>query len=197
MKETELPKKSLEVITERWKSVVGCENLYQVSNLGRIRSLDKVEIIKRIRNNKKQEYKQKFKGILLKSKLTQDGYYEICLFKNQKRKFIRTHRVVAFAFIKNEKNKPMINHKDCNKLNNNVNNLEWVTVKENSIHAYKNNLVPIRRGSERSNLTEKQVLEIRRLHNVLELNQGQIAKKFCVGRSCIWHIVNRTTWRHI
>ena len=66
-----------------------------------------------------------------------DGYLEINFRNDGKRYTKRVHRLVAGAFIPNEKNRPVVNHKDGNVQNNTVDNLEWTTVKENTIHAYK------------------------------------------------------------
>ena len=107
---------------ESWRAVKGYENLYEVSNMGRIKSLPK-------HSHKKE--------MILKSKLTKDGYYETTLLKDAKPKYIRTHRIVAEAFIDNPLHKPEVNHIDGNKLNNRVDNLEWCTGSENQIHAYK------------------------------------------------------------
>ncbi len=178
---------------EDWKPVINFEDSYIVNNLGEVKSLDRMINIRR----GNQRFKFNKKGKTLKPKLTHDGYFETTLIKNQKRKYIRTHRIVAFAFISNKLGKPCINHKDGNKLNNNINNLEWVTVKENTIHAYKNNLIKIRRGESLSDLKDSQVREIRKLHKNKTLTQRQIAKKFGVGKNCIWHIVHRKTWKHI
>ena len=110
---------------EVWKDIPGYEGLYQVSNFGEVKSLSR--------------YHHKKETILKKHK-TKDGYYETTLVKNGKYKFIRTHRLVAFAFIPNLLNKEQINHKDGNKLNNNVENLEWCTLQENKDHAIKTGL---------------------------------------------------------
>lgn len=69
------------------------------------------------------------------------GYEIVDLYKNGKRKTVRVHRLVAEAFIPNNDNKPEVNHIDGNKHNNNVDNLEWVTKKENCRHAWNNNLI--------------------------------------------------------
>ena len=108
--------------TEIWKDIKGYEGLYQVSNLGNVKSLSRY-------HHKKEQ--------ILKPNLKNDGYYETTLLKNGKPKWIRTHRLVAMAFIPNLENKPQINHKDGNKLNNCVENIEWVTNQENIDHAIK------------------------------------------------------------
>lgn len=109
---------------EIWKDIPQYEGLYMASNLGRIKSLPK----------------NHHSTLILKNKKTKDGYYETSLSKNGKAKFIRTHRLIAFTFIPNIENKPQINHIDGNKLNNNVNNLEWCTVQENKEHAIRTGL---------------------------------------------------------
>lgn len=107
---------------EIWKPIKGYEGLYEVSNLGRVKSL------KRFYHTREQ---------ILKNKLTENGYYRTELSKNGKRKLIGTHRIVAQTFIPNDMNKEEVNHKDGNKLNNCVDNLEWCSHSENTIHAYK------------------------------------------------------------
>lgn len=111
---------------EIWKDIIGYEGLYQVSNLGRIKSLD------RIIKHKNCLYNRKGK-ILIQS--IRNCYKSVCLYdKEHKMKIISSHRLVAIHFIKNEYNKPCVNHIDSNKLNNRFDNLEWVTVSENSMH---------------------------------------------------------------
>ena len=120
-------------MAEIWKDVVGYEGLYQVSDKGQIKSL------KRYRNNGNGKYLQKEK--ILKSYIGKNGYCIVDLYKNGKRKKCLLHRLVAEAFIYNPQNKPCINHIDCHKTNNNINNLEWCTYKENMQEAVKNKLV--------------------------------------------------------
>ena len=98
---------------EIWKDIKNFEGLYQVSNLGRVKS--KRKILKPI----KGEY---FKVVLCKNKIRYTKYI---------------HRLVAETFIFNNNNKLQVNHKDENKLNNNVNNLEWITFKENMNYGTK------------------------------------------------------------
>lgn len=99
--------------TEIWKDIKGYEGLYQISNLGRVKSL----------------YFNK--ELLLKLRLTGRGYYQIDLQKNKNITHALVHRLVAEAFVSNLDNLPCVNHKDENKLNNNASNLEWCTQKYN------------------------------------------------------------------
>lgn len=99
-------------IEEIWKPIAGFEGLYEVSNYGRVKSLTR--------------YKKVIKPIIINR-----GYYQYQLWHNGKCRVAFGHRLVAQAFIPNPDNKPFVNHKDENKLNNFVENLEWVTHVEN------------------------------------------------------------------
>ena len=102
-----------------WKDIKGFEGLYQISNYGEVKSLMFINgVIKKPR--------EKF---LFKS--TRSGYYVVNLCKNGKRISKQIHRLVAEAFIPNPDGKKIVNHKDYNRKNNYVENLEWVTQKEN------------------------------------------------------------------
>lgn len=117
---------------EIWKDVVGYEGLYQISNLGNLKSLEKII------HQRKRAYKAKEK--IMKPNILTTGYYYANLYKNGVVKKYVLHRLVANAFLPNLLNKPEVNHIDGNKLNNCVSNLEWVTNKENVIHAIKTGL---------------------------------------------------------
>ena len=111
---------------EIWKDVVGFEDYYQVSNLGRV---------KRIKGGRGTHI-----GKILHGAPATDGYWRVLLRKNSKSKCVNVHILVAKAFIPNPDNKPEVNHIDGNKLNNACSNLEWVSHKENMDHAWKNGL---------------------------------------------------------
>ena len=102
---------------EIWKDIEGYEGLYQVSNLGRVKSLYKKEKI-------------------LKLGAVSSGYFFVHLYKMRKLKVIRVHRLVALTFVPNTENKLEVNHKDGNKQNNRADNLEWATKSENVKHSY-------------------------------------------------------------
>jgi hypothetical protein len=116
------------MIEEIWKDIDFAIGRYQVSNLGRVRSLPKNTMDKRGRVSK-------FQGEVLKNHLNKYNYLKVNIYG----KFHSVHRLVANAFIENTQNKECVNHKDCNRQNNCVNNLEWATYKENSLHAVQQN----------------------------------------------------------
>lgn len=118
---------------EVWKDVAGYEGLYQVSNLGRIKSLNRMSIHHHPKN--RAVFKNHWKGVILKPRLT-NGYCYVGLWKNNKMTNFRVHRIVAITFIPNPQKLPCVNHIDGNKENNSVLNLEWCTYKENIEHAY-------------------------------------------------------------
>ena len=101
---------------EIWKDIKGYEGLYQISNLGNVKSTNK--------------------NIIKKPSSLPKGYLRIGLYKNSKTKYFYLHRLVAEAFIPNPNNLPCVNHKDCNPQNNEVSNLEWISYEENN--SYKN-----------------------------------------------------------
>lgn len=121
------------MIEEVWKDVVGYEGYYQVSNLGKVKSVDRY--VATVGN---PSGKRLIKGkILSQAKRTirhEPGYCFVGLSKNNITTTFAVHRLVAQAFIPNPGNLPCVNHKDENKFNNNVNNLEWCTVAYNNTY---------------------------------------------------------------
>lgn len=109
---------------EVWKDIIGYEGLYQISNLGRVKSLERVTISKNGKRYTCQELCLRFGNI--------KGYKFVVLRKGCKSYQVLVHRLVAQAFIPNPDSLPEVNHKDENKSNNHVDNLEWCTHKYNS-----------------------------------------------------------------
>lgn len=128
---------------EIWKDVIDYEEEYEVSNFGNVRRKSKN----------------------LTQHVTTHGYNILTLSKNGNVSTKIVHRLVAEAFINNPELKEQVNHKDCNKLNNNLSNLEWVTPLENIRHAVENNRQRDQRGENNnmSKLTEEDVLLIREM----------------------------------
>ena len=112
-----------EYINEIWKPIKGYEGLYEVSNFGRIRSLD--------RWCSHRRGKQLKKGKILKTRQTWDGYLIVNLYKAGRIKTVKVHRLVAEVFLPNPNNYKEVNHKDECKTNNIVSNLEWCDRKYN------------------------------------------------------------------
>lgn len=119
---------------EEWRDVVGYEGYYQVSNLGRVRALDRTV---------QHAYSgtQSLKGHMLTPFRGSEPYYSVMLSKNGKAKSLRVHRLVATAFVPNPDRLNCVNHKDGNKLNNSASNLEWCTQRRNVQHAIDHELL--------------------------------------------------------
>ena len=117
---------------EIWRDIVGYEGLYQVSNLGRVRSLEHYVSTKggAARKSPSKILSNCFDG----------KYLHVILHKNGRNKVCLIHRLVATAFIPKPENKQQVNHIDGNKLNNFISNLEWCNGSENLKHAYKTGL---------------------------------------------------------
>lgn len=178
---------------EIWKDVVGYEGLYTVSNIGNIKSLDRFIIIK----NEQKDYIRFEKGVSKKLSIHYKGYLTSSLSKEGNIFNTFVHRIVARAFIDNPENKKEVNHINGIKTDNRVENLEWVTSKENSKHAWNNNLNKPKNGQQNGNskLKKEDILVIRNLF--LEHSSVQIGKLYNVNNTTINRIVNKKTWRHV
>ena len=124
---------------EIWRDVKGYEGLYQVSNLGRVKSLERF-IKTRKNKNGMNGYIHKQESIRIPTK-DYKGYLRLNLYKEGKQKPFRVHRLVAQAFIPNPNNLPQVNHKDENKENNCITNLEWCTNEYNHNYGTRNKRV--------------------------------------------------------
>lgn len=160
-----------------WKDIEGYAGRYQVSSIGDIFS-HKVGRRLKVSTNKK-------------------GYNVIQLSCNGVSKSILVHRLVALHFIPNPKNKAQVNHKDCNKLNNHVTNLEWVTNEENQRHSWKNGRKPVKGNKHYyTKFTEEDIRYIRKARKE-GVKLATLARKFKVGTSTISAIAIKQNWKHV
>ena len=146
------------------KEVPGYEGFYEVSNLGRVKRLPYQSIGRTI--GKKKEYIRKFPERVMKATICVNGYYRVTLSKDGKQFYKHIHRIVAETFIPNPDGLPCINHKDENKTNNNVDNLEWCS------YSYNNNY-----GNARKKRSESYRLNNKRPVEMLSLS-GEVIRKF-------------------
>lgn len=142
----------------------------------------------------------KHKNTFMKLNYNKNGYCYISLKHNGVREAMPIHRLIAKLFIPNPSNKKTVNHKDGNKLNNTVNNLEWMTHSENIKHAFSSGIRTYSKnegfknqvgsGNYQSKLTEENIIEIRNS----KLKGTELAKKFGVSRALISKIINYKVW---
>jgi hypothetical protein len=166
---------------ENWKPIIGFEGMYEVSNLGGVRSLDRVELFKDSSRRRKGKY---FTPRVF------NGYYTVALQRIYTR-FV--HRLVAEAFVEGKGDGSVVNHKDCNRLNNNADNLEWVTQKQNIAHAVSLSRHPHGETHGNSVLNESDVKYIKSQ----TLGGIGLARQFGVSYSTIKRIRNNRAWKHV
>jgi len=165
---------------EIWKDIKEFEGLYQISNLGNVKSLGNF-------NLRKEK--------ILKQNFSKCGYKTVCLSKQNKYKTYTIHRLVANSFIVNIKNKPCVNHLNGIKKDNRVENLEWCNISENTKHAYKNGLINVSKGENHVNskLTNVQILEIRAIGK--NLKQREIAEIYGITQVIVSNILNNIHYK--
>ncbi|MFP7414368.1 NUMOD4 domain-containing protein [Priestia filamentosa] len=177
-------------MNEIWKPVKGYEDLYEISHLGRIKSLE------RRLYDSKGNFLRVQPEIIRTNETKSKRYKQFHLSRNNKRKNVYIHRLVAEHFIDNPFNKPHVNHIDGNKTNNHYTNLEWVTLKENTIHAGESKLMEYGSSRYNSKLNDDSVREIRRLYKEVKSFE-EIARMFGVTRATIKQVIDKKTWKHV
>jgi len=167
---------------EIWKDIKDYDGYYQVSNIGRIRSLPR----------KESPHLQAIKHVIRK-----DGYHWFTARRDGTPKQIRIHRAVAQSFITNEQGFDIVNHIDGDKSNNTTENLEWCTAKENVRHAHRLGLVNHVKGENhgRAKLKELDVIRIKQLLDSITLDE--LADIYSVSRPTIEAIKYGRTWGHV
>ena len=163
---------------EIWRDIRGYVGSYQISNFGRTKSF----------------FRGKAK--ILKPFVDKNGYLNVTLGRGNKNK---VHRLVAQAFIPNPDAKPQINHRDGNKMNNHVDNLEWNTSTENNRHAVQIGLMKSGEDCLDAKLTNEQVAWCRRVHisGDREFGTNALARKLGVSRSAIYLLLKGKTYKNV
>lgn len=177
---------------EEWRKIIGFSDKYEISNFGRLRILDHV-----VNNGKGGSYIKK--GRICKPsnssirKYKTNIYLMVVIQKKDGRMMTNyIHRLVAMAYVDNPYNKPHVNHKDGNTLNNVPENLEWVTNRENIQHAHDNGLINTPRGenTHKAKINNSEALKI-----LSEKGRHEdIAKKYGVSKTIVWGIKSGKYW---
>lgn len=171
---------------EIWKPLVYHKKEFpnfEISNTGKLRNIKTGTTYRQYKNH--------------------NGYYQVCVSlggKNNKKVF-KIHKAVAETFIPLVENRTLVNHKDGNKENNNVDNLEWVTSQENVLHALKIGAIVPKQGTERAQarFTEEEIRYIRSCHVAKDKEFGcsALARKFNVNHSCISDIIHNKSYKNV
>ena len=170
--------------------IPGYEGLYAINNVGDIYCYSKQRPVRGL-------VAERIMGKYKESR----GYTQACFSKAGKRKFFKVHRLVAAVFIPNPSNKPYVNHKDGNKRNNRVDNLEWCTCSENHKHAYDTGLrttnanVKNKSGASKRKISFEEAECIRRLYKTGKYSQAQLGRMFGMFPSNIRNILIEKTYK--
>ena len=172
---------------EEWKTVVYQQKKFEnfeVSSKGRLRNVNT--------------------GTIYCQTINKNGHYQVCvsLGSRQRKKVFRVHKAVAETFIPNKEDKPYVNHKNANKLNNSVNNLEWVTPQENAQHAKEHSLLPKPKAgtdSPGARLSREQVEYIRKnyIPRSRDFGSRALGRKFGVGHDTILKVINNKSYKNV
>lgn len=166
-------------MNEVWRDVVGYEGYYIVSNIGNVKRVGS--------------------AVNMKYHKSPNGYLKVCLCVSGTKKNLILHRMVAKAFLANPENKSDVNHINAIKIDNRLENLEWVTSKENHSHARGMGLIDYLsitgEKSGRSKLTERDAANIRMLRFDKKLKLREIVAMYNVHRATIQSVIHFRTWK--
>lgn len=175
---------------EYWKDIPNYEDRYQVSNYGRIRS-------KKRKVTTSEGFTQERGGDIRSLSKNEKGYLRVTLQGDGPPKTFYVHRIVAEVFMSKSDDLHVVHHKDGDPSNNRVQNLEWVSRQENTNKAVNKGEYETGEKHHRSQLTEEDVVDIRRLYYTTDFTQKELADKFGVTRSNISSIVTGRTWSKV
>lgn len=172
----------LDTSGERWLPAVGYEGVYEISDLGRVRSLTRI-----IQRGGKSVQIQ---GVLMRLKTNRSGYVYVNVSRDAKGAALLVHRMVAKALLPNPSGLPIVNHLDCDTTHNALGNLEWCSAEQNMRHALENE----RFGMQRLSVAD--VLEIRAAFTA-SLRRADIADAYNIGVRHVWRIGTRRAYTHL
>lgn len=159
---------------EIYKDIIGFEGFYQISNLGNVKSLERI-----VRG---RHGDTKISEKILKTSLAR-GYKTCNLYLEKKLINLKVHRSVAINFIDNPENKPCVNHKNGIKTDNNFQNLEWCTYSENIIHAYETKLRLNKKSIIKMDMKGNEIKEYNSLSEA-SLDIGKYKSRGCISMAC-------------
>lgn len=168
---------------EIWKDVVGYENIYEVSNFGRVRTHENKTTFT------KRHGVRRWKQIMLKNKTPNGRDVRVSLWKDGKSKDFLVHRLVAYAFIPKIEGKESVNHIDGNPKNNHISNLEWCDHKENNNHAFDNGLIATGKRTVLKNVETGEEHSFRSMSKAglfLGYNDKYISDLLIKGENAVW-----------
>lgn len=176
---------------EVWKPLPKYNNCYEVSNLGRVRS------IKRLVKGSRGSLQIK-PSVVLTPRTKANGYQSVHIRLDGTNSYPLVHRLVATVFLPNDNNLPQVNHKDGNKLNNRVENLEWCSASQNMKHAFELGLAPSGGRSHLAKLSFGEVLAIKSeyVRGSKDFGIVALARKYGISKSMISLIVREEKWKY-
>ena len=177
-------------VMEEWLPVVGHEGYYSVSTLGRVR------------RDAPTKYRGgiSYPGRVLRTYQTQyngNKYRIVSLCTGKGWRIGKVHRMVAIAFLGPPQLGMCVNHKNGDKGDNRVQNLEWITLVENCRHAVAIGSTLHGEKNKMAKLSASQVRTIRQLYGIGDTTQRALAKTFCTSQACIWSIIHWRTWKRL
>jgi hypothetical protein len=179
---------------ELWKDIQGYEGLYQVSNLGRVKSLPKY-----VKTGKGGKGKRYIPENLLTPCKKENNYFFVALAKDGIKNCHYLHRLVALAFIPNPENKPQVNHLKSDKSDNRASELEWSTRNENLLHSFREGTHKPMRGtiSPKAKLNDEKVYSIKETYSNGGISIRKLALEYGVHHSVIDGIIHGKRWPHV